>query len=304
MDLKWVEDFLCLARLGSFSRAAAERHVTQSAFSRRIMSLENWLGAPLLDRGAYPATLTDAGREFLPVAAELTRQLYDAKAATRQGRKKGERTVTLATQHSLSLHFFGKWASAIEARVGPLDFRLIADNYYGAIRALRDGGCDFLLCYTHPEVSVMSTGVFYELLVGRDRLIPVSAPKGRRARFTLPGRRDAPIPHLAHGPDAFLGKVTDLIVSRAPCFLRLCYENAFSEALKVTAMAGRGVAWLPESAARENLANGELARAGGEKWRGQLDIRLFRAHDLISPLCNEVWRAAEDFGPHMINSHK
>lgn len=293
MDLKWVEDFLCLARLGSFSRAAAERHVTQSAFSRRIMSLENWLGAPLLDRGAYPAALTDAGREFLPVAAELARHLYDAKAAARRRREKGERTVTLAAQHSLSLHFFGGWAAAIEARVGPLDFRIIADNYYGAVRSLRDGGCDFLLCFTHPQAAAMPRGVFQELSAGRDWLIPVSAPKGRRPLFALPGRRGAPIPYLAHGPDAFLGKVTDLILSRAPCRLRVCYENAFSEALKVMALAGRGVAWLPESAAREHLANGQLTRAGGAKWRGRLDIRLFRAHDSGSPLCDEVWRAAE-----------
>ena len=292
MDLKWVEDFLCLARLGSFSRAAAERHVTQSAFSRRIMSLENWLGAPLLDRGAYPVKLTDAGREFLPVAAELARHLYDAKAAARRGRKKGERTVTLAAQHSLSLHFFGAWASAIEARVGPLDFRIIADNYYGAAQSLRDGGSDFLLCFTHPEFAAMPRGVFHEVLVGSDCLIPVSASRGRRPVFALPGRQNAPVPYLAHGPDAFLGKVTDLILSRAPCFLRLCYENAFSEALKVMALAGRGVAWLPESAARENLAKGELTRVGGAKWRGRLDIRLFRAHDSTSPLCDDIWRAA------------
>ena len=299
MDLKWIEDFLCLARLGSFSRAATERHVTQSAFSRRIMSLENWLGAPLLDRNAYPAALTDAGREFLPVAAELARQLYDAKHAVMRGRQKGERTVTLAAQHSLSLHFFDSWAPAIEARVGPLDFRLIADNYYGAVRALRNGGCDFLLCYTHPEASAIPRGVFDELLVGSDRLIPVSAPKGRRPMFSLPGRPNAPIPYLAHGPEAFLGKVTELIVSRAPCHLRLCYENAFSEALKVTALAGRGVAWLPENVARDSLAGGELIRAGGEKWRGRLDIRLFRTRDSNSPLCNEIWRAAEALAPRL-----
>ena len=299
MDLKWIEDFLCLARLGSFSRAAAERHVTQSAFSRRIMSLENWLGAPLLDRNAYPATLTDAGREFLPAAAELARQLYDAKAAARRGRKKGERTITLAAQHSLSLHFFDGWAAAIEARVGPLDFRLIADNYYGAVRAMRDGGCDFLLCYMHPEVSAIPRGVFHELLVGGDRLIPVSAPKGRRPMFSLPGRSNAPIPYLAYGPEMFLGKVIELIVSRAPCHLRLCYENAFSEALKVTARAGRGVAWLPENVARESLAGGELIRAGGEKWRARLDIRLFRAHDSNSPLCDEVWQAAEELAAQL-----
>ena len=206
MDLKWIEDFLCLARLGSFSRAATERHVTQSAFSRRIMSLENWLGAPLLDRNAYPAALTDAGREFLPVAAELARQLYDAKHAAMRGRQKGERTVTLAAQHSLSLHFFDSWAPAIEARVGPLDFRLIADNYYGAVRALRNGGCDFLLCYTHPEASAIPRGVFDELLVGSDRLIRFPLPRGGARCFPCPAAQTPRSPIWPTAPRRFWEK--------------------------------------------------------------------------------------------------
>ena len=50
MESKWLEDFVSLAETGSFSRSAALRHVTQPAFSRRIRSLEAWLGADLIDR--------------------------------------------------------------------------------------------------------------------------------------------------------------------------------------------------------------------------------------------------------------
>jgi len=40
VELKWLEDFISLARTRNFSRSAEERHVTQSAFSRRIQALE------------------------------------------------------------------------------------------------------------------------------------------------------------------------------------------------------------------------------------------------------------------------
>jgi len=50
MDTKWLEDFISLAETGSFSRSAEMRHVTQPAFSRRIQSLESWLGTDLIDR--------------------------------------------------------------------------------------------------------------------------------------------------------------------------------------------------------------------------------------------------------------
>ena len=50
MEVKWLEDFVALATTLNFSRAAEERHVTQSAFSRRIRQLETWLGTTLIDR--------------------------------------------------------------------------------------------------------------------------------------------------------------------------------------------------------------------------------------------------------------
>lgn len=57
MDLKHLEDFVSLCDTRSFSRSAAARNVTQSAFSRRIQALETWLGAALIDRSTYPTSL-------------------------------------------------------------------------------------------------------------------------------------------------------------------------------------------------------------------------------------------------------
>ena len=80
METKWLEDFLSLAETRSFSRAAADRHITQSAFSRRIMALEGWLGAELIDRSVHPSTLTSAGWLFRRIAADLLRDAYAARS--------------------------------------------------------------------------------------------------------------------------------------------------------------------------------------------------------------------------------
>ena len=76
MEVKWLEDFLSLAATRSFSRSAEARRVTQSAFSRRIRSLEVWLGTELLDRSTYPITLTADGRIFRETAEEVVRLVY------------------------------------------------------------------------------------------------------------------------------------------------------------------------------------------------------------------------------------
>ena len=71
LDLEWIEDFLALAETGNFSRAAEARVIAQPAFSRHIRSLEEWVGVDLIDRGAHPVGLTDAGRRFLPLARDV-----------------------------------------------------------------------------------------------------------------------------------------------------------------------------------------------------------------------------------------
>ena len=68
MDLNWLRDFECLSRSQNFTRAADERNITQSAFSRRIKALESWVGMPLINRATYPVQLTEAGLQFLPIA--------------------------------------------------------------------------------------------------------------------------------------------------------------------------------------------------------------------------------------------
>lgn len=45
MQIKWLDDLLAVAEWKNFSRAAEVRCVTQSALSRRMKSMEEWVGA-------------------------------------------------------------------------------------------------------------------------------------------------------------------------------------------------------------------------------------------------------------------
>ncbi|MBI1336693.1 MAG: LysR family transcriptional regulator [Phycisphaera sp.] len=57
--------FCDVARHRSFSKAAAEHHITQSAASQRISQLEKRLGVSLIDRSVRPFALTPAGDRYL-----------------------------------------------------------------------------------------------------------------------------------------------------------------------------------------------------------------------------------------------
>ena len=68
--------FCAVARHSSFSLAAAEHGITQSAASQRVSQLEKKLGVPLLDRSVRPLGLTAAGKQFLDGSQDLLER-YD-----------------------------------------------------------------------------------------------------------------------------------------------------------------------------------------------------------------------------------
>ena len=75
MEIRWLEDFIALARTRHFSRAADDQHVTQPTFSRRIKLLEEEMGVTLINRQTLPLSLTPAGEEFLTLCEQVTERV-------------------------------------------------------------------------------------------------------------------------------------------------------------------------------------------------------------------------------------
>jgi LysR family glycine cleavage system transcriptional activator len=85
--------FEAVARHLSFTRAALELHLTQTAISHQIKNLELTLGERLVERAGSKVSLTDAGREYL---AAVRPALFELSAATTrlvEGRRAGSLTV-------------------------------------------------------------------------------------------------------------------------------------------------------------------------------------------------------------------
>lgn len=83
MELRHLEVFAAVAQERSFSRAADQLHVVQSAVSAAVRKLEAELGVELLHRTSRRVELTEAGAEVLPAAlatlaaAQTTRDAAD-----------------------------------------------------------------------------------------------------------------------------------------------------------------------------------------------------------------------------------
>ena len=108
IETKWLEDFLILEDTRNFSQAAEHRNLLQSAFSRRIISLEESIGVKLFDRSSIPLQLTEEGKLFHSQARNLLKQLqYNLDELLGQNTQK-KPNITFAAAHSLSLSVMPK----------------------------------------------------------------------------------------------------------------------------------------------------------------------------------------------------
>jgi DNA-binding transcriptional LysR family regulator len=303
MEIKWLEDFVTLAETSSFSRAAEARNVTQPAFSRRIKQLETWMGAMLISRATMPAELTPAGRNFLPVAQETIRTFYTVRETLRPASEHG--LVHFAALHTLTVTFFPQWLADLQEETGEIGTSILPDRggIEANLTALSEGEADFFLTYAHKEVPFhLDHGLFEFLTIGADRLIPLAAPQVRGRNGVLDGRglldrallENLTVPHLSYGYSSFFGVALGRLFARLPSFRqRTIHQNSISAGLKIMALNGAGICWLPESLVERELAAGALVpTTRSADWSLDLDIRLYRSSSSKKRNAETLWRAA------------
>lgn len=295
MELEWLEDFLALVEYAHFSRAAEKRNISQPAFSRRIRMLESWVGAPLFNRDTHRIALTVAGEQWRPVAEDLLRRAYLGRERAQAATGAHNATLRFASTHALSVTFFPQWLERIEDEhhLG-LAASLATDSMAGCEQKMLQGEAHFLLCHHHPSATVsFRPNYFTSLDIGRDLLVPVSAPAadGKGALHALPGTMAQPLPHLAYAEVSGMGRIlaASLALDGPSAWLRPAFTAHMATVLAMMTRAGRGVSWLPMSLIARDLEAGDLVRAGGDEWNVPIAIRLYRPRARQSAVAEQFW---------------
>lgn len=76
MNFKSIRYFITMAHCLSFTQAANKHHITQTAMSRYIASLEEQVGVRLFERSSRKVALTEAGRVFAEGMEKMLKE-YD-----------------------------------------------------------------------------------------------------------------------------------------------------------------------------------------------------------------------------------
>jgi DNA-binding transcriptional LysR family regulator len=180
-----------------------------------------------------------------------------------------------------------------------LNSRLIALNVHDAVMTIVEGGCDLLLCYHHPRQPVQLDASRYDMLVlGTEALRPYArCDRSGVPDMQLPGSPNHPLPFLSYTSNAYLGRMVELIMAdaRKPLHLEKRYETDMAEGLKMMALEGHGIAFLPESAVTREIKQKQLARADGgqPEWEVNMEIRLYRERPTAQrpgkPIVARLW---------------
>lgn len=298
MEIRWLDDFIALARTRHFSRAAEEQNVTQPTLSRRIKLLEDEMGVTLIDRNTLPLSLTPAGEIFLANAEKMSRIARETKARCREIRKQEESRLRFATTQTLYLLFYRSWLMAASERHGiEIDLELTSTSWAASdfVSALTQGQCDLVLCYWHPLIEFIQEfddPRFEHLVVCEEELVPVTAVDAKQQPlYQLPGTKRQPLPYISYHASSFLRPLIDHSLQQAldAPHLTTINENMLSVSVKAMIKEGFGVGWLPKRLVNDNLAYGRLALAGGKQWHIPLQIRLYRLKDNPRATLNPFW---------------
>lgn len=192
-----VRYFVAVADELHFGRAAERLRIAAPSLSQQIARLERSLGTRLFDRTPRGVTLTDAGRDLLPLAREAER----AHRAVDQWRPGG------AVAPLLRVGVVAAGAGTVTTRIlrdlvefePSIRVELVRLAFFDGARALRDGDVDVAIA---PAEEAAGDGLATERLVDEERVLVV------RADHPLAGR-----------PSVSIGETDDLdfvVIGDAP----------------------------------------------------------------------------------------
>lgn len=247
MEIDDLETFVEVADAGGVSPAARRLGVSKSIVSRRLFRLEAELGVQLLARTTRGAALTEAGATFRDHAARVCAEIDIARDLILPA---GELRGRLRVAAPLSF--------------GPTHFAPVL-----AEMARRHPQLHIHTCYTDRFVDLVSEGYDCAIRVGyiqdssliARRIGPIHgklvASPGYIAAHGAPATPDDIVAHeaLMQGTEAWQFMNGDRIVTVHPQG-RFKADNG--TALIAAALAGLGIAWLPDGLTREHLESGAL----------------------------------------------
>src|ERR1700724_3114633 len=172
MDFEQLETFLEVARRSSFSRAGEKRFRTQPAISSQIRSLEEEVGAKLLDRSGGKVSLTASGKLFLKFAEDTLDARKAAVTAIAETERVPRGEIVVGANEGTCLHILPEVFAEFKKQYPDVAVNITRADYGKILESVIDNSVDFgfmSMPVTDPRLTVV--------LIHRDELIIIAPPQ-------------------------------------------------------------------------------------------------------------------------------
>jgi len=249
--------FIAVAREGSFTRAAAQLGVSQSALSHTIRSLETRLGLRLLTRTTRSVSPTEAGERLLSTVAPRLDEIDAELAALNDLREKPAGNIRIsAADHAANSVLWPKLATflpdypdikvEITTNYGLID--IVAERFDAGVRLGDQVAKDMIAVRIAPDLRMV--------VVGSPTYFSRCAPPQTPHELATHDCINLRLPTYG-GLYAWEFK-KDGHELNVRVQGQLVFNN--SPAILTAALAGFGLAYVPEDMVQEHVAEGRLKR--------------------------------------------
>jgi DNA-binding transcriptional LysR family regulator len=285
MQLRTLEIFCSVAEFRSFSRAAAEYAVTQSAVSQAMHQLEESLGTRLLDRSRRPLSLTTAGETYLAGVQKLLRgyQRLEQEVRSLDGRVAGR--LSVGAIYSIGSTYMPSAREEFRQRQPNVQVRHEYGSSESVARMVESGEVDFGLV-SYPKNTRRLR--FVPWLQEPMRVICAAshrfAKKGEIELSELDGCE-----LVGFESSLQVRRAVDAFLSRSGVNVDVTMEFDNIDSMIRAVQANGGLTILPEATVRKECADGSLRVVACKQ------MRLTRPLGIIVRRSGKLTRAADEF---------
>ncbi len=245
LTLRQLRAFVALADAHSFTAAAARLHLTQSALSALVRELESEVGSRLFDRTTRSVDINAAGRELLPVAERVLRDLEGGVQAVRELRLNHRGSLTVAATPHLAASFLPGVCAQLLQRFPALRLRLHDRLAVDNLQSVRAGEADLAIGSFGPvsdDIVLTSIGSGCVGLA-----VPADHGFARRRALRLADLQHEPLILLSR--DSAFRAAVDHALAQAGLAPPVAFEVAYLGTALGLVEAGLGVAPCPSHVA-------------------------------------------------------
>jgi len=254
MDFDQIETFLEVARLLSFSRAAEKRFRTQPAISTQIRSLEEEVGAKLLDRSGGKVSVTASGKLFQKFAEDMVEARKTMLTAVAETERVPRGEIVVGANEGTCLHVLPEVFAQFKKQYPDVGVNIRRSDYAKILESVIDNSVDF------GVVSLPVNDTRLTIVpIHRDELVIIVPPQHPLAKM-----KSAPIAEAAKYPLIMpkIGHTRDALENlfyERKLKPRYTMELDSSELLKRFVAADAGVGFIARSNVLEDVRADALA---------------------------------------------